>query len=231
MKQVLLLMVLSVSITHASSQNTGCKVLPDSLQGTYEGACKNEKANGVGKATGANTYEGVFKNGLPDGKGKYTWRNGDTYEGEFKKGLKDGYGEFHKKRTYADSVITGYWKKDIYKGEFEKPYIVHNTTYDISRLEVSKVGSADKTVTISVTLLAGGGSFASRTNKTIVTMTNYQIIRGLFLYKSGSTASNKDITIFRGVEFPFRGKFYFGTTSFEIEIFEAGEWDILVPVL
>ena len=70
-------------------------MLADSLKGTYEGDCKNGKADGKGKATGTDSYDGEFKNGLPDGIGKYNWKSGDYYEGEWKKGLKDGKGEMH----------------------------------------------------------------------------------------------------------------------------------------
>ncbi len=153
------------------------------------------------------------------------------YEGSFKKGLKEGYGELRKAGTQKDSALTGYWKKDIYKGKYEKPYIIHNISTGVSRVEVNKTGNADKTITVSVTLLAGGGNLGTRDNKTVVTMTDVQIISGVFLYKSSSTISNKDMTIFRGVDFPFRARYYFGTLSVDIEIFEPGEWDILVPIL
>lgn len=231
MKQLFFSVLLSICLVKASAQNPDCKVLVDSLKGTYTGGCKSGKADGAGKATGTDIYDGEFKNGLPDGKGKYSWKNGDVYEGSFKKGLKEGYGELRKNSEAKDSVLTGFWKKDIYKGKFEKPYMVHNTTSDVSRVEVNKTGNADKTVTVSVTLLTGTGPLNSRGNKALATMTDVQIIKGVFLYKASSTISNKDVTIFRGVDFPFRARFYFGNASVDVEIFEAGEWDILVPIL
>ncbi|HMU09161.1 MAG TPA: hypothetical protein PKC54_04100 [Ferruginibacter sp.] len=231
MKQLFFSVALFLSIVQALSQNPDCKVLADSLKGTYEGGCKSGKADGKGKASGTDVYEGEFKSGLPDGKGKYNWKNGDVYEGNFKKGLKEGYGELRKSSGNQDSVLTGFWKKDIYKGRYEKPYMVHNTTSEVSRVEVNKTGNADKTITVSVTLLTGGGNRNTRDNKTVMVMTDVQIIKGVFLYKASSTISNKDVTIFRGVDFPFRARFYFGNASVDVEIFEAGEWDILVPIL
>ena len=53
-----------------------CKVTPDSLQGTYNGSCKEGFANGKGAATGVDSYTGQFKDGFPDGTGKYSWKNG-----------------------------------------------------------------------------------------------------------------------------------------------------------
>ncbi len=231
MKQLLFLAIMWLPATRAQAQNNDCKVLSDSLKGVYEGGCRNGKADGAGKASGAHAYSGEFKNGLPDGKGKYTWPNGDVYEGGFKKGLKEGYGELHRPSSHADSLLTGFWKKDVYKGKYEKPYIVHNTTSNISRVEVNKTGDGEKTITVSVMLLAGGGSLGTRNNQTVVRMSDVQVSKGLFIYKSNTTISNKDVTTFRGVDFPFRAKFFFGSSIVEIEFFEPGEWDVMVPIL
>ena len=95
MKQFLLILFCVISGNYLYAQDADCKVLLDSLKGTYTGECKNGKANGTGKAVGINTYDGEFKNGLPEGKGKYTWSNGDYYFGSWKKGQKDGKGELH----------------------------------------------------------------------------------------------------------------------------------------
>ena len=231
MKQLTFFFALFLLASNARSQNTDCRVLADSLSGTYEGGCKNGKASGSGKATGAHIYTGDFKAGLPDGKGKYNWPNGDVYEGNFKNGLKEGYGEFRKAGIRPDSVMIGYWKKDVYKGRYEKPYIIHNTTINVGRVEVNKTGNSEKTVTVSVSLLAGTGGLTTRNNQTLVRLTDVQVIRGLFMYKGNTTISNKDITVFRGVEFPFRARFFFGTTQVDVEFFEAGEWEVNVPIL
>src|SRR5688572_10292771 len=94
MKHLLFFTLLIMAFNTVSAQED-CKVLVDSLKGTYTGECKNGKANGNGKAVGIHTYDGEFKNGLPEGKGKYTWSNGDYYYGSWKKGQKDGKGELH----------------------------------------------------------------------------------------------------------------------------------------
>ena len=52
-----------------NAKTQDCTVAVDALKGKYEGACKNGKAEGLGKATGTDTYEGNFKAGLPDGNG------------------------------------------------------------------------------------------------------------------------------------------------------------------
>ncbi|WP_462253042.1 hypothetical protein [Ferruginibacter sp.] len=223
MKHFFLLFLFIGSSKLIIAQTSVCGVMADSLKGTYEGGCDKGKANGAGKAVGVDTYEGDFKNGLPDGLGKYVWKNGTYYDGAWKKGMKEGKGEMHYKIKYKDSVVAGFWKKDIYKGEYENPYTIHNVTSEMGRVGVSKMGQGNA-ITITVENLIGGG-FQSTT-----TMTNFQITRGQFISKSSNTLTNKEITIFRGVIFPFRGTFNFGNSIFEIEIFEVGSWDINIPI-
>lgn len=226
----LLLMVFCYGYTDA--QNADCSVLTDSLKGTYEGGCSSSKASGFGKAKGADSYEGNFKNGYPDGQGTYTWKNGDHYTGAWKKGLREGKGEMHIKKGTGvrDSVFTGFWKKDSYKGEYENPYVIHNVTPDIGRMQVSKIDPKGSSISVTVENRAGGGSFASSGFQASTTMTAYQVTRGIFISKSQNTLTNKDVSIFRGATFPFRCTFTFGSSIVEIEIFEEGYWEINVPI-
>jgi hypothetical protein len=100
-----------------------CEVLLESISGTYEGDCKKGLAEGTGTAKGTDTYIGEFKKGLPDGQGRYIWKNGDYYSGSFVKGVKDGYGEMKiKRQDQKDSLVAGYWIKDIFVGASNLPY-------------------------------------------------------------------------------------------------------------
>lgn len=227
MKKLLLLSFLSVTIIAAKSQNTNCKVMPDSLKGTYEGGCKNGKAEGTGKATGTDAYDGEFKNGLPDGLGKYTWKNSNYYYGRWKKGQKDGKGELHHFENGTEKLTTGYWKKDNYKGEYENPYVITNVTSDIGRVQVEKISDNESTITVTVENLSNNG-FASRSQ--ITAMTAHQVTRGQYISKSSNTLTNKEVTVFRGVIFPFRCIFNFGNSIVEIEFFDKGAWDVMVPI-
>ena len=230
MKQLLFLLILSASISKASAQNADCTVSMDSLKGTYTGDCKNGKANGSGKAVGINTYDGEFKNGLPEGQGKYTWSNGNYYYGGWKKGLKDGKGQLHQFENGKETLVTGYWKKDSYKGEYENPSVVTNTTSDIGRLQISNMNSKENSITITVESLSSGSTLTGGSFQTSTTMTSSQVTRGQYVSKSSNALTNKEVTTFRGVIFPFRCVFNFGNSIVEIEFFEKGAWDVIVPI-
>lgn len=221
MKKLLLLFVLSVTIITAKSQNADCKVLPGSLKGTYEGDCKNGKADGKGKATGTDSYDGEFKSGFPDGIGKYTWKNGNYYYGGWKKGLKNGKGQLYAVENNVGSAKNGYWKNDKYVGLYENPYKIISITSQIGRVEVDNMDKKGSSVSITVT----------NTSRNNIVMTDFQITKGTYERKSNSSLSSADVTVFRNVVFPFAASFYFGTAILQIEIYEKGEWNIIVPVL
>lgn len=230
MKQLLFLLILSAGISNARAQNADCTVLMDSIKGTYTGDCKNGKANGNGKSVGIHTYDGEFKNGLPEGQGKYTWANGDYYYGGWKKGMKDGKGQLHKFEDGKETLVTGYWKKDGYKGEYENPYVITNTTSDIGRVQVTNMNNKGNTITITVESLFNNSSLRSGNFETSTLMTAHQVTRGSYVSKASNALTNKEVTTFRGVIFPFRCIFNFGTTTLEIEFFENGAWDVNVPI-
>jgi hypothetical protein len=230
MKQLLVFFFLSIAINTVTAQTATCTVLLDSLKGTYEGDCKNGKASGHGKAVGINSYDGEFKNGLPEGKGKYTWGNGNYYYGSWKKGQKDGKGELHQFENGKETLVTGYWKKDNYRGEYEHPYVITNVTSEIGRVQISKMSSEEATITITVESLSSSSSLSSNSFQTGTVMTAHQVTRGMFISKSSSALTNKEVTIFRGVVFPFRCTFNFGNSMIEIEFFEKGAWDVIVPI-
>ncbi|MGB5007542.1 MAG: hypothetical protein WBO39_11445 [Ferruginibacter sp.] len=230
MKHLLTLIFFTVAIKMASAQTAPCEVLIDSLKGKYEGECKNGKANGAGKATGINSYEGDFKKGLPEGKGKYTWSNGNYYYGGWKSGLKDGKGELHQFENGKETLITGYWKKGNYRGEHENPYLITNATTDIGRVQVSKVSEGEYSISITVESLNTTSSISSNSFQTSTTMTAHQVTRGQYVSKSTAAMTNKEVTIFRGVIFPFRCIFNFGTSILEMEFYEKGGWDVIVPI-
>jgi hypothetical protein len=241
MKQSAIFVLLLFFCFALSAQNNGCTVQADSLKGTYEGGCSGGKANGTGKAVGADSYEGNFKNGYPDGQGTYTWKNGNFFTGTWKKGLKEGKGEMHFKKAIGDSVVTGFWKKDVYSGRYEKPYLIKNATTDIGRVEVSKSKSSRATIQIEVQNMSGGTNVvstsptedkraAASTLSGSISLTDVRILTGSYNTKAVNKLTNKEITILQSVTFPFHAAFVFGNTILEMEFFEEGEWTVFVPV-
>ena len=219
MKQFSALLFLIIGFTAASAQNTDCKVLSDSLKGTYAGGCKDGKASGDGKATGIATYEGNFKNGYPDGQGKYSWANGDFYYGGWKKGLKDGKGEIH--YVGNEKLLKGYWKKDKYKGEYEDPYKIIEMGTAITYKNIQHLGTKKMSVYVSMKT----GSMAA------ANVENYTVLNGLYQRTNNTDMAQTRTIEFQDVQFPFRVRFNgIDRGMIDIEFYEAGEWRVEISL-
>ena len=117
-----------------------CKVLKESISGSYDGDCKKGLAHGNGNAKGVDTYTGEFKKGLPDGDGTYTWADGRVYKGEFKNGMMDGAGELTGTSAGTEgNVVTGYWEEDKYLGTTKEAYYVHHHSSEVRTVRVTQV--------------------------------------------------------------------------------------------
>lgn len=214
-------------LSTAFSQET-CKVLLPNIASKYEGMCKKGKADGTGKAEGVDYYAGEFKDGLPHGRGIYRWKNGDIYEGNWVKGKMEGQGsKTYKVKNRPDSIVAGFWTRDKYQGKFEKPFIIHSQTNQISRIDVRKVSE-------------------TQTNKIVIELSNTSGgIPSLGVSAVGVKAAISDVIIQSGsylrmvrlpegpkgtsqalidVQFPFRARYKIGTQEMSIEIFEPGDW-------
>jgi hypothetical protein len=221
----------SFSIFHANSQD--CKVEIPALQGKYEGDCKKNLADGSGKATGEDAYEGGFKAGLPHGKGIYKWKNGSWFDGYFKNGVKEGEGVMHYvSPTNSDSVIKGFWKNDLYAGEYEKPYKVHMKTYMVASVSVKlDKGRQAKEVAIALESVSGG-SLDLHGNIPKKQITFIDIKRGNYLMRSDvDNMQKKNIYYLRDVTFPFRAIFRVDQDDdVEVEFFEPGAWVVEIKM-
>ena len=196
----MLLAFLNVTIFTARAQNADCKVLLNSIKGTYEGGCSNGKAEGKGKAAGIDIYEGDFKNGLPDGKGMYIWKDGHYFIGFYKKGNKDGSGDmYYESANGNDSVITGFWKKDKYFGEYENHCVVISNTSGITKVGCNLTDTNETNITINVHQLRS--SF-------IPIIGDISIVSGTFNSRNTQTLTNSSMTTIRQVTFPFKAIFY-----------------------
>lgn len=222
MKRSHLLLALSIQLICIKCYSQECIVIPESIKGTYEGGCERGKANGQGKAKGADSFEGEFKNGLPDGLGKYKWSNQNYYIGNWKKGLRDGKGVMHYTTASIDSVVEGYWKKDKYLGFYEKAYEVKAMTGRVTRVNcrISDKGGDDITVIVN------------KIGEGIVTISNITILRGTFYNQNMQRMTNMSVTTIKGVTFPFSAIFNFsnGETA-EVIFYEKADYDVTVEVI
>ena len=228
MKGLVLIFFLSASfITYAQTSS----VMMESLKGTYEGECKKNKAEGKGIAAGEDSYTGEFKNGYPDGTGKYVWKNGDWYEGNWRKGLREGKGVMHLiSEKSKDSVLAGFWKKDKYVGMFEKPYIIHNKTADIVKVDVTFEKSRLKDIIITLESTRGG-AMAIGNQIPKPTITNMDVMSGLFINQlDQSNMPKTNSTTLRGVEFPFRVRISIGSELIDIEFLEEGKYTVDIKI-
>ena len=91
---------------------------------------------------------------------------------------------------------------------------------------------SDNEASVSVTFesLSNSSGLSRSTFQTSTIMTAHQVTRGQYVSKSSNALTNKEVTTFRGVIFPFRCTFNFGSSIVEIEFFDKGAWDVIVPI-
>jgi hypothetical protein len=224
---ILTLMLLAKTTVFAQT----CKVDVDELKGTYEGECKNGKAEGIGIAKGtADSYQGQFTKGKPNGRGTYTWADGHYYTGEWKSGIKEGQGEMHYKTTSgADSMITGTWKKDKYVVD-DKPYQIFLQTQNIAKLEViSTTANNDQIlIEISNTSAGLGGMLGSSTKP--MPVSDVQLLEGNYQNVTQTSTANKSVMRIINPVFPLRIKLSFQTEALDIKFKENKNWSIRLNV-
>lgn len=209
-----------------------CEVNLETLKGTYSGDCKKNKAHGKGKAIGIDTYEGEFKNGVPDGQGTYIWSNKSVFVGKYVKGYRDGKGTMTvKKQNGQDSVMEGFWKKDVYIGLHETPWDVIAKTGSITKVEVEHTPGYTQKIKIVITNTTGGVSGISGQSVRF-TVDNILVSKGFFDRKTNLETHLKSTeTSLTTVTFPFRAKFQItGGEEIEIEFFEQGGYTVDITV-
>ncbi len=218
-----------------------CKVIPDSLQGTYTGGCKNGLANGQGTVIGVNSYTGRFKNGYPDGTGKYIWKNGSWYDGKWKKGVYEGKGTLHLVGPDSTSrEFAGFWHEGTFVGTQSKPYIINSMTNRVSQVSIhTGHGSALGDIIITVydilndapTLDAPNAGKRSNTLPK-QKLTDIQVQSGTFTNMVTDDRSSNYNNIYKlyGVVYPIHLLLTFQTEQVDFEIFEKGKWDIFVQL-
>lgn len=227
MKQMLLLFSLMLGIAF-STKAQNCKVLLSSIAGSYEGGCKNDKANGQGKSVGIDSYEGNFKNGLPEGFGRYKWKEGNWYEGNFKLGQRSGEGTLHSPAvTSSDSVITGFWAKDSYVGLYEYPFKVVSKSYMVNTVSLAFENAMEPAqIVVNLSSVKGGSEDVHGTIPK-PELTAIDVKKGSYLTKKEVNTMKKINTYFlTNVKYPFSATLSLGEEDVAIDINKAGNWKI-----
>jgi len=217
--------------TKISAQEKTCLVSLEAINGVYTGDCDKGKANGKGKSIGTDQYDGEFKDGYPDGKGTYTWKDGHYFIGNYKKGKKEGKGDmYYEGAGGADSVVTGFWKKDKYIGEYEKQYVVIAYSGRVNKVECSLTDKKGQDIFITIHRKSGGGAVQTGSTATPV-VNDVQHVSGTFYTRSNQVMTNSSMTRIQQVVFPFRAIFTFSNgESAEILFNEKGNYDVYVDL-
>ena len=219
-----LFLIIVQSVSHAQD----CKVLDPNLLGVYTGDCRNGKADGQGKSVGLHSYEGEFKAGLPDGEGIYTDDKGSVYKGQFKKGKREGYGEYIIKNG-MDSVLNGYWKKNIYVGLYENPYKVVSKTSMVNTININTQASKTfPTIEVSIESFIGGVIDVHGENPK-PTLTGVVFSKGTYhLMDEMTSQQKKNVYIFNNVIYPATVSFRFGTEEVIVDFYEVKNYKVSV---
>jgi hypothetical protein len=209
-----------------------CSVEKAELKGKYTGDCKKGKASGKGKAIGTDTYEGDFLAGYPDGNGTYRWTNGSEYTGEFSKGLKQGKGKLlYKLAPGKDSLIEGYWKKDVYVGKNENPYKIIHKSKLVNDVEIEHKKDGFNKITFFITNTSGGASYIDGSEMPRIKVDEVRAMVGAYgrLFVNDNH-SKKTESIIEEVRFPFRVKAIMSGEEIELEFFEPGSYILNIRI-
>jgi hypothetical protein len=230
MKTALLMISFFTLLCFSSNAQETCVVKMKEIAGQYTGACAGGKANGKGKAVGIDEYEGDFVNGYPEGKGMYIWKDGHYFIGSYIKGNKEGKGDmYYEAANGSDSVITGFWRKDKYIGEYEKEFEVISSTSGIAKINCNLVDTKRSDIIITIHQLANSGSLNSPGY--IPAISDISNLMGSFYNRTDQTLTNNSVTRLQDVIFPYRAIFYTSNGEYTQIVFNVkGNYDVLVDL-
>jgi hypothetical protein len=233
----LLLLIAQIFVVNSFAQDNvnACKVLADSLKTSYIGDCKKGLAHGKGVAIGADWYRGEFRYGYPNGQGEYHYSDSSVFVGEFLEGLREGKGVCRMPRIgMPDSVLTGYWSGDIYRGKQYRNYSTDiSSLYD--RVEILASNNTGNRIVFEVSTTSGIPNQSLRITENgyllslveLVAVDGGNKVRLLSNYASGL----KNVWTYEIAEFPLhlRGRFSDGRT-FNLELFKSANWTVRIFV-
>lgn len=193
--------------------------------------CHVETSYAQSKLENGTTYSGDQIKGQPDGKGILTDTLGNVFKGSFKKGKKEGYGEFSfKTQVGRDSLLVGFWKKDLYIGLYEFPYKVISKSFMISNASISyePANSSGNIIEVSVESVSGGSATLSG-EMPKPTLSEHIFNKGSFQEMITRTNQQKrNVYIFQNVIYPVSAVFKFGNEDITVEFNETKNYKLTV---
>jgi hypothetical protein len=225
------LLLFVFSKLYAQDSTTICKVELKSLTGTYSGECKNGLAHGKGEAKGLHRYVGIFRNGLPNGKGIYYYNDNEYYAGNFQDGVKEGKGEAHYLRNgMPDSVVSGYWSANEFRGKSYKTYNVSETGF-FDRVSISPSAETGNTMVIEISTTSGspnGAGSAVGASGYVLTINDVIATDGGFVRKLNTfSSSNKFSATYEIGEYPVRLQVIVSNGQIvNLELYKAAKWTV-----
>jgi hypothetical protein len=216
---ILTLLIFPLCFLHCQD-NGDCKVLVPSLNGAYQGGCKEGLAQGKGTASGTDAYTGVFRKGYPNGKGTYTWASGNTYKGDWIMGKREGNGVFTGRLDGKDTVMAGIWRDDRFIGAKPSPPKII-MKYNVVSTTFTRTGEGNK---IAISFYQNG-------------IVNY--LESLSIVtNNGSEVKSGNIANYFDIRYPFHCKINYQSWNslrtqlfdcvLEFEINQPGSWDLRV---
>ena len=211
---------------NAQDSSKACKVLFASISGEYTGDCKKGLAHGKGESKGLFRYVGDFKYGYPNGKG-ILYTGNSYFEGRFQDGLKEGKGEMHFPGVnIADSIISGYWSGDMYRGKSYKTYQT-DAVSKFDRVEISPSDVSGNRITIEISTTTVIQDRSSNMPHSVVSLVELTSMKNNSLLKQLSFFETplKSTWEFEITQFPItlRGVLSNGQ-DFHLELYKSAYW-------
>jgi len=135
-----------------------------------------------------------------------------------------------KRAGSADSLVEGYWKKDVFIGKNEKPWIVYSKTGSVTKVDAEFEVDQMHRIRFIVTNTTGGvGSVGGQLPKfkvdnVVILKGNYERLTSLEShYKSTETSLME-------IRFPLRVKLQIAREEIEMEFFEAGNYTVNIAI-
>jgi hypothetical protein len=136
-----------------------------------------------------------------------------------------------KREGAQDSVIEGFWKKDVYIGKNENPWIVHSKTGSVREVQVEYSSDQLNRVKIVVTNTTGGAQTSSGATMPRYTVDLVQVLKGHYerLTSLESHLKSTETTLLE-VIFPMRVKLNIASEEVELEFFESGSYIVNISI-